>query len=230
MENYSNIKLIAFDVDGTLAESDEYYIDALSGTIRKVLPFLPQDGTRKFVRPFVMIGETLVHACYRFLDLFGLDTIISRIHSAVSGKNDYHYVAVNGMQDVLSELSKTYTLGILTSGGRESTAAFVHAFKLENYITEVISAQDCRFIKPHPMPLRKMAEDLNTNIADTMLVGDTIYDALCAKRAGAKCVLVKTGFDSEFLMRRFFHGRILDSVRDLPALLRGEKRQSQRSF
>ncbi len=224
MENYENIKLIAFDVDGTLAESDEYYIDAFSGAIRKVLPFLPQGGTRKFVRPFVMLGETLVHACYRFLDLFGLDTIISRIHSNVSGKNDYHYAAVNGMQDVLSELSKSYTLGIITSGGRESTEAFVQAFKLESCIAEVISSQDCRFIKPHPMPLQKMADDLKTNIADTMLVGDTIYDALCAKRAGAKCVLVKTGFDSEFLMRRFFHGTIINSVRDLPSLLCGEKK------
>lgn len=229
MENYSNIKLIAFDVDGTLAESDEYYIDALSSAIRKVLPFLPKDGTRKFMRPFVMIGETLVHGFYRFLDLFGLDNIISRIHSAVSGKDAYHYVAVEGMQSVLSELSKTYTLGIITSGGRESTAAFVQAFKLESYVTEVISAQDCRFIKPHPMPLLKMADDLKTNISDTMLVGDTIYDALCAKRAGANCVLVKTGFDSEFFMRRFFHGIILDSVRDLPELLRGEKEQRQRS-
>ncbi len=136
MENFSNIKLIAFDVDGTLAETDEYYIDKAAGAIRKVLPFLPEEGTRKFVRPFIMIGETILHGCYRLLDLVGLDDIISRIHSRVSGKDAYRYKAVDGMQDVLADLSRKYTLGIISSGGRESTAAFVRAFKLENCVTE----------------------------------------------------------------------------------------------
>ena len=229
MENFSNIKLIAFDVDGTLAETDEYYIDKVSGAIRKVLPFLPKEGTRKFVRPFIMIGATILHGCYRLLDLVGLDDIISRIHSRVSGKDAYRYKAVDGMQGVLADLSKKYTLGIISSGGRESTAAFVRAFKLEDCVTEVISAQDCRFIKPHPMPLKKFAEDQHTDIADTMLVGDTIYDAICANRAGAKCVLVKTGFDSEFFMRLFHKGVILDSVRDLPEILKSSEELGVRS-
>ena len=86
-----NIKLIVFDVDGTLAETDDYYIERSSVLGHKLLPFLSVESLEKFNRPVIMAGETVLHGFYRLLDIFGMDKLLSKIHSYFSVKKEYKY-------------------------------------------------------------------------------------------------------------------------------------------
>lgn len=213
------IRLIVFDIDGTLAETDDYYVNKTAVLLRKVLPFISQNSMEKAVRLPIMAGETVLHSVYRLLDHVGLDKVISKAHSKFSVKKEYKYREVAGMKDTLRTLSKNYLIGIITSGGYRSTQAFLEKFDLKTTVSYVISAEDCQFIKPHPMPLIKIAEAANVLPENCILVGDTIFDVLCAKRAGACSIAVKTGFDSERFLRFYKADFILDSVNDLPAFL-----------
>ena len=67
--NIAEIKMIIFDIDGTLAETDDYYVGKGTGIISKVFPFVSRESAEKIVRPLIMAGETVLHAFYRFLDL-----------------------------------------------------------------------------------------------------------------------------------------------------------------
>jgi D-glycero-D-manno-heptose 1,7-bisphosphate phosphatase len=49
----------------------------------------------------------------------------------------------------------------------------------------------CR--KPKPGLLHRIAEKLNTNFAEALMVGDALRDIECAKAVGCPAVLVKTG-------------------------------------
>ncbi len=213
--NFEKIRLIVFDVDGTLAETDDYYIEKVSVMINKLLPFIKADSAKKAVRPIIMVGETILHAIYRGLDLIGLDTPISNIHGKFSVKENYRYKQVEGIQKTLKVLSNYFQLGIITSGSRKSTGAFIEEFSLQHMISFVISAEDCQYIKPHPMPLLKMAEAAGTAIENCLMVGDTAFDILCAKRAGAYSAAVRSGFDSVLYLKLFRADIMLESVNDL---------------
>ena len=214
-----SIKLIVFDVDGTLAETDDYFVEKGSILIGKILPFIKKEHIQKIVRPIVMSGETVLHSFYRLLDLVGLDSLLSKAHSKFSVKNEYKYAEIKGMTETLKLLSKKFRIGIISSGGRSSTLEFVIKFELQSKIEYIISAEDCKFIKPHPMPLLKISELSGIPIKNCLMVGDTIFDILCAKRAGAYSAAVLSGFDSKFLIKRFHADWILESVNELPALL-----------
>ena len=217
-----NVRLIAFDIDGTLAETDDYYVEKSAVLLRKVFPFISPSRMEKIVRKPVMLGETILHGFYRLLDMVGLDKVISKAHSKISVKKEYNYREVEGMRETLALLSQKYIIGIITSGGYISTQAFLNKFDLNRFVSHVISAENCRFIKPHPMPMRKMAELADVPVENCILVGDTIFDILCAKRAGAYSAAVKTGFDSEILLKKFNADLLLDSVNDLPDILAKE--------
>lgn len=215
----TKIRLIVFDIDGTLAETDDYYVEKAAVLLRKLLPFVSRDSMEKFVRPPIMAGETIVHGIYRFLDMLGLDKLLSKAHSKISVKGDYNYREVEGMQQTLRALSGKYKIGIITSGGYHSTQAFLKKYELKEIVSYVISAEDCQFIKPHPMPLLKIAEAANVLPEKCLLVGDTIFDILCAKRAGGYAAAVKTGFDTVKLLKAHKPDFLLNSVTELPGIL-----------
>lgn len=211
-----HLKLIVFDIDGTLAETDDYYVEKSVVLSRKVLPFLSPDKAEKLLRPVVMSGETVLHAFYRLLDMVGLDKLISKTHSHLSVKEEYKYREVAGMRETVRKLHEKYMLGIITSGGRHSTDAFLKKFELEEFFPYVVSSEDCKFIKPHPAPMIKIAEDAGVLPENCMLVGDTVFDILCAHRAGAAAAAVKSGFDSVWFLSKYKADLMLDSVADLP--------------
>lgn len=213
------IKLIAFDIDGTLAETDDYYVEKGTVLLKKVIPFVSLEKMEKIVRYPVMAGETVLHGFYRLLDHVGMDTVISKMHSRLSVKDEYKYREIEGMRKTLALLSKHFILGIITSGGSHSTESFIKKFDLNDFVSHVISAEDCKFIKPHPMPLLKMAEKANVLPENCLMVGDTIFDILCAKRAGAYSAAVKSGFDTEWLLKQHKADILLNSVKELPQAL-----------
>lgn len=217
--NMTNIRLIVFDVDGTLAETDDYYVDKASGLGHKILPFVSEEKFRKITRPVIMAGETVLHGFYRLLDMVGLDGVISKVHSKFSVSKEYKYKEVKGMRKTLEILAHRYKLGIISSGGRHSTSEFIKKYKLESTIQYVVSSEDCTFIKPHPAPLLKITEEAGVLPVNCILVGDTVFDIICAHRAGAFAVAVKTGFDSLGFLKSHKPDLILDSVNDLPAIL-----------
>lgn len=217
------VQLIIFDIDGTLAETDDYFKEKAAVLLCKIVPFIKKESMMKFVQPFVRAGETIIHGFYMLLDLLHLDGLVSKIHSRMSVKQEYKYKIVSGARKTIKYLSKRYKLGVISSGGKKSTQAFIYKYNLSSYIKYVISAEDCTFIKPHPMPLQKMAAEAGVPIDQCMLVGDTVFDIVCARRAGATGVAVKTGFDSEWFLKLYKADIILDSVRDLPAFLESGK-------
>ncbi|MBQ4514928.1 MAG: HAD family hydrolase [Anaerolineaceae bacterium] len=219
----NNLKLIVFDIDGTLAETDDYYVEKGVSICRKVLPFVSPERMGKIVRPVIMAGETGLHGFYRLLDMVGLDTIISKVHSKFSVGNEYKYKEVKGMRKTIQLLSEHYILGIITSGGRGSTEAFLKKYDLEKYIKYVVSSEDCTYIKPHPAPMIKIMEEAGVEPENSMLVGDTVFDIICAKRAGAIAAAVKSGFDTERFLKSQKADLYLDSVNDLRKILKTKK-------
>ena len=217
--DFDKIRMIVFDIDGTLAETDDFFVEKAGILINKLLPFIKIRSAEKAARIPIMVGETIIHSGYRVLDMIGLDKSISKIHSKFSVNENYKYKQVEGIQETLKILSRHFTLGIITSGGRKSTRSFIEKYDLQDMICHVISAEDCRYIKPHPMPLLKITETAGVPVETCLMVGDTVFDILCAKRAGAYSAAVKTGFDLSFTLRLSHADLLLNSVNELAEII-----------
>jgi len=62
-----------------------------------------------------------------------------------------------------------------------------------------IYLQNCNCRKPLPGMLLQAAHDLNINLKNSYMIGDTYRDMEAAKKAGVKGILVKTGYGREAL-------------------------------
>ncbi len=216
------IRMIIFDIDGTLAESDEYLVDRVMEKICKVFPKANNARTAAFIRNCIYTGETIGSFGYRFLDLLGLDPIISKWHEKVSGEKVYKYEAVEGLFETLEELHKHYRLAVVTCGGKKSTNAFLEKFHLENMFDVVVTAHDCKYIKPSSCPIKTAMKQADRTPVECVMVGDTILDVISAHRAGIPCISVMTGFDGVKLLQMGKTDKILPSIASLPELFCGK--------
>jgi HAD superfamily hydrolase (TIGR01549 family) len=104
------------------------------------------------------------------------------------------FVAVRGSPEMLRELAGRYRLAIVTSRNRYEAHDFLAQYDLDGLFYAVITRDDVRRLKPHPMPVRMAAEKLGVTPAQCVLVGDTEVDVRSAKAAGALAVAVLCGF------------------------------------
>lgn len=215
----AGIRMIVFDIDGTMAETDEFYSERISCVMRCILFFIPHKAVDKLTRELVMVFETIGHLFYMLLDKLGGDKLFSSLHEKISGTDHYKYAGIGGLEATIADLSEKYHLAVITSGGEQSTAAFIDKFHFDEVFEHVVSAQNCPRIKPDPAPLNYVMREADLQPDQVLMVGDTIFDIICAHRAGAICAAVKTGFDNAWLLRLFKADVILDSIADLPGWL-----------
>lgn len=214
------LQVIVFDIDGTLAETDEYYINTIQKVIRPIFFFISEKRTRQMIRKMVMFGETLLSTFYFLLDRIDLDVLFRSLHNRFSQRGvEYRYQLMEGCNQTLTELSKKYRLAIFTAGGEKSTEAFLKRVGLAGLFEVVVSSKTCRYTKPSGQPLRYIADQMGVQVKDCLMVGDTIFDLGSANNAGVNFIGVKSGFDGEWLLQLFGAKIIIPSVKELPDFL-----------
>lgn len=87
-------------------------------------------------------------------------------------------------------------LAICSSRGRPTLEGFVKTFRLEHYVSMVVSANDVEHHKPHPEPVQKILTALDIRPEEALVVGDASYDILMGARAGCRTVGVTYGNQS----------------------------------
>jgi phosphoglycolate phosphatase len=88
-----------------------------------------------------------------------------------------------------------------------------------DYFNLVLGGQDVPEYKPDPSGLLLGIERLGVPPRDALYVGDTTIDAETARRGGVPFVGVLTGVTTREEFASYPAEAVLDSVKDLPALL-----------
>jgi pyrophosphatase PpaX len=180
------IRTVLFDLDGTIIDTNELIIESFKYTIQKHLGYIiqPEEVTPYF-------GEPLQITLKRFSqDKWELMVDTYRRYNEF---NHDKYTKIR--QDVKAALELMYKngikMGIVTSKRRELAVRGLKLFDLEKYFKVIVALEDTERHKPHPDPIVKALEVLNANKEETLMVGDSPYDILCASNAGVKSVAVK---------------------------------------
>lgn len=211
-----DIRLLVFDWDGTLMDSEAQIVGCMHSTIRD-LQLEPRSDDQ--VRNIIGLG--LWEAID---DLYpGRD---QRFHKAFTDHYRHYWQLSNGSsqlfagaRETLHELkNKGYRLAVATGKGREGLAKVLRETGLEAMFSATRCADESGS-KPHPAMLYDIMDELAIEPACTLMVGDTEYDLEMASKAGTHSLGVACGVHSNERLLRHQPLAILNDIRELSGWL-----------
>ncbi len=197
-ERVGDIRLILFDLDGTLFETDDVMVNRLATLLLPLARLLDFDAQRA-ARRIVMSMEGIVNGVITFLDVLHLDRLAFWVarradHLLHGNVKKVQYRLTDRARTLLSDLKQHYRLGVVTTRSRSETERMLNATGIREFFDVIITRDDVRRLKPHPAPIRMAAETLGLPPSAVLMVGDTPMDVRAAKAAGALAAAVLSGF------------------------------------
>ncbi|HCC78201.1 MAG: hypothetical protein A2X25_04640 [Chloroflexi bacterium GWB2_49_20] len=216
------VQALCFDVDGTLSDTDDLYMERLRRVIQPFHFIFPEKDTSKLTRRIIMAVEAPGNFLLGFPDVIGLDDEIYALvdflarHSRPSPKE---YRVIPGVREMLAELSRCYPLAVVSARDERTTLKFLDRAGLTQFFQCIATAQTCSHTKPYPNPILWAARKMNVPPEACLMVGDTTVDIRAGKSAGTQTVGVLCGFgEREELVRKGANG-ILETTADLVKVL-----------
>ena len=216
------IQALCFDVDGTLSDTDDVYVQKVA---RYLPSFLFRDPQR-VARKFVMWIESPGNALIGLPDIIGLDDELLGLWEWLNRHRPRpmkHFMMVPGIKEMLERLHGVYPMAVVSARDDKSTRAFLEQFDLIGYFEEIVTAITARHTKPYPDPILYAAEKMGVAPENCLMVGDTTVDIRAGVAAGTQTVGVLCGFGEEKELKRRGTDLILGSTSELAdILLQGE--------
>jgi HAD superfamily hydrolase (TIGR01549 family) len=125
-----------------------------------------------------------------------------------------------GTRLLLARLSRSYRLGLVSSGDRDRVLRQLREFRLYRLFTARVCSGDTARKKPHPEPLQLALRQMHLNARACVYVGDSPEDLQMARRAGVRAIAVLGPFPTEKRLRASRPDVLLKSIEELPQALR----------
>lgn len=191
------MKLALFDCDGTLVDSGKLIHEVMARTFEHHGYERPHYDATKSI-----IGLTLDTAIARILGVEEIDDHVRAMtrhykdtYSPVRlepGFQEPLYGGVAAMIDTLKARDDVL-IGAVTGKSRRGLDLIrtTHGFDDVFFVSR--TADDCPS-KPHPAMVLECCAEAGVEPADTIVIGDSVYDMMMAKSAGARALGVSWGY------------------------------------
>lgn len=193
------VHAVLIDLDGTLMDTVP---DLARAANRMRADFGLAPLTTERIAAFVGKGADVLIRRALADDLHG--EVEAGDHAAGRESFFRHYHAVNGLEavvfpqveDALALLGETgLKLACVTNKPREFTVPLLERAGLAPHFAAVVAGDDVSEKKPHPALLLAACERLGCAPAASLMIGDSVNDALAARAAGMPVILVETGYN-----------------------------------
>jgi phosphoglycolate phosphatase len=210
------LRLVVFDLDGTLVDSKHNIIAAVEEVARILgITCPPQD-----VIPRV-IGLSLMEALAQlFPDVDAsrhkaLDREYREAFVRLRARPEYTEPLFDGTHEILAELDKHgFLLGIATGKARRGAQHFIARNGFEGRFVTVQTPEDAPG-KPHPGMVLNALRETGAEARHTVMIGDTSYDIEMARAAGVHAIGVSWGNHPVAELRAAGAHRCVDRLADL---------------
>jgi membrane protein len=194
----TRIKALLFDIDGTLVDSNDYHVLAW----QEVLGDAGHDFTREIIHGQVgKGGDNLLPALLPDLPQEEQEKIADK-HGPLYRER---YIAkvrpFPRARDLLARAKQEgMIVALATSANAEELDHYVGLLEADELIDATTSKGDVEATKPEPDIFAAAAEKTGAAPDEALVIGDTPYDVIAAKRAGIGAIgLLSGGFTEEEL-------------------------------
>lgn len=218
------VKLVLFDLDGTLVHSAPDLAYAANLMLREL-------GLREqpYERIVGWIGGGMVRLVKRALTgkLDGepapdvLDRGLASFKKHYAANLTRHTRAVPGAVETLSALAALdFVLGCVTNKPETFVRPLLERLELMKYMGVVVAGDTVSARKPDPLPLRYACQQAGTAPARAVMIGDSDNDLLAAHAAGTHSGAVTYGYNQGRDVRGLEPDFVVDSLAEVPQYLR----------
>ncbi|WP_438969954.1 HAD-IA family hydrolase [Methylophaga sp.] len=190
----TNYQLIVFDWDGTLMDSTGHIVNCMRQAITKLelepladtqISHIIGLGLNEAVQTLYPAGNatmwTSLADCYR-------QTWLNNPEESPLFENARELLEQLVKQDIF--------LGVATGKSRRGLDKVLNATGLRDLFISTRCADECHS-KPHPQMVMELMDFVGVNGVDTLMIGDTEFDLLMAKSAGADSIGITHGAHDE---------------------------------
>ena len=184
-------RLLLFDLDGTLANTDEMVVQSFYALYKIYKPRVIRSREELYYFSGPPIRETLKKE-FPDYDLEEMREAFSRISKEFYAP---YVTAYENEIEVLKALKEQgYLLGVVTNKGKPLTKYNLELCHINGLFDVVITADDVATPKPNPEGIYKAMELLNIkNKQDVLYIGDNDIDYFSGSNAGVDTLLVTWG-------------------------------------
>ncbi len=183
-----SVKAVLFDLDGTLIDSIPLIVASLRHAMSTVLAVDLSD--EQLMRN---IGTPLVKQMREFSPEHADELLrVYREHNAIhhdTWVNEYPMTS----ETLLALKAMGYPVGVVTSKAGEGARRGLAVTGLDQYIDILVTCDDTDRHKPEPDPLYLAAERFGLKATECVYVGDSEFDMMAAKAAGAVSIAALWG-------------------------------------
>jgi phosphoglycolate phosphatase len=210
--------LVLFDLDGTLVDS----LDDLTDAVNHMLAlFGRQRLTSAQVRQ--LVGKGARNLVQRALATESVDEI-ERGLAAFSEYNEHHIADKSrlypGARELLQERAAAGSrLAVISNKNEALSRLILKTLGVDGFFDCIAGGDTYSEMKPSPLPVLRVVDDLGCTPADTIMVGDSINDIQAGNLAGVTTIGCSWGYgDRQEIAGADFHAASCD---DLAGILRG---------
>ncbi|MGE6740093.1 HAD-IA family hydrolase [Allorhizobium pseudoryzae] len=212
------MKLVLFDCDGTLVDSAALIHETMRRTFVHFGKREPLVEETKSI-----IGLTLDIAIARMQGKPHVDdeavqmmAYYKSLFATVRSDMNFREPLFDGIRDVIETLGARddLLLGAVTGKSRRGLDLVLDTHDFRKVFVVGRTADDCPS-KPHPAMVTECCDEMGVRPADTLVIGDAIYDMQMAKAAGATAIGVSWGYASVAQLRDAGADVIVDDPRAL---------------
>jgi HAD superfamily hydrolase (TIGR01509 family) len=199
-QDASHTPALLFDLDGTLIDSVYQHVLAWHEALEELGLSL---AVWRIHRRIGMSGGLLIQALGREIGQRVSSEQAQELQKKHAAAYERYQGAIQplpGARELLQQLSRVKVpYAIATSGRREGARSALERLGVGPEIP-VITRQEVQRAKPDPDLFLAAAQRLNVPIAEAMVVGDSVWDLLAARRAGCLGIgLLSGGYGKEEL-------------------------------
>jgi phosphoglycolate phosphatase len=185
------IKIIMFDLDGTLVDSSIDITNALNFATG------PYGIDRMTVKETVsMVGEGLTRLIEKFLGeerAAIVPEVLERFVGYYSGHLTDFTAPYPGVPETLERLGN-YRKAVISNKREYLSRKLLEELDLVKYFDIVLGSDSVEEKKPSPKPLLKVLEFFSLQPAEGVIVGDSNFDIEAGRAAGMRTIAVTYGF------------------------------------